>query len=140
PDEMHSAPGGLGLQPGPEQHVEPGGVAELQPGAVDDKPVQSLGEAVLQWLTQQIGGVVIQLTRRSHDGTGALLSHLDQKPARLCAADRPAVHAVSLSRPRVCFADALEHYALRRWSGTITITQKRTYPNRTHLRPACRSG
>ena len=50
----------------------------------------------------QIGGVVIQLTRRGHDGTGALFPHLNQKPARLCAADRPAVHAVSLSRRRGC--------------------------------------
>src|SRR5690606_35377068 len=88
-----SATGGLGLQPGAEQNVEPRGVAELQPGAVDDQPLESLGEAALQRLAQQVGGVVIQLTRRCHDGTGALFSHLDQKPARLCAADRPAVHA-----------------------------------------------
>lgn len=61
-----------------------------------------LGEALLEWLTQQIGRVVIQLTCWSHDGAGALLPHLNQKPARLCAADRPAVHAVSLSRRRGC--------------------------------------
>lgn len=62
----------------------------------------SFGEALLEWLTQQIGRVVIQLTCWSHDGTGALLPHLNQKLTRLCAADRPAVHAVSLSRRRGC--------------------------------------
>ncbi|GAB2949869.1 hypothetical protein GCM10023080_005610 [Streptomyces pseudoechinosporeus] len=55
--------------------------------------------------------MVVQLTRRSHDGTEALFPHLDQKPARLRAADRPAVHAVSLFRPSWLLIDALEHYA-----------------------------
>ncbi|EPJ37607.1 hypothetical protein STAFG_5333 [Streptomyces afghaniensis 772] len=45
---------------------------------------------------------MIQLTRRGHDGARALFPHLHQKPARLCAADCPAVHAVSLSRRRDC--------------------------------------
>ncbi|CAK7288697.1 hypothetical protein SGPA1_90009 [Streptomyces misionensis JCM 4497] len=42
--------------------------------------------------------MVVELTRRCDNGAGALFPHLHQKSARLCAADRPVVHAVSLPR------------------------------------------
>ncbi|GHA15436.1 hypothetical protein GCM10010372_13950 [Streptomyces tauricus] len=84
--------------------------------------------------------MVIQLTRRGDDGTSALFSHLDQKPARLCAADRPAVHAVSLFRPMWLFVDALEPYAFPAHSDTRTTAKNRTFHRITHLREGHESG
>ncbi|BCL28322.1 hypothetical protein GCM10017557_31810 [Streptomyces aurantiacus] len=87
--------------------------------------------------------MVIQLTRRGDDGTSALFSHLDQKPARLCAADRPAVHAVSLFRlfrPSRLLIDALEPYAFPAHSDTRTTAKNRTFHRKTHLRGSRESG
>jgi hypothetical protein len=76
-DEMDATPGALGLPPGAKQYIEPGGVTELPPGAVDDQPGESPLHTFLQRLAQQCGGVVVELSRQCHDRAGAMAPDLD---------------------------------------------------------------
>jgi hypothetical protein len=74
---MDPATRGLRPEADAQQDGESGGVTELQLCAVHHKAGEALVEAPFERLAQQIGGVVIELTRRGHDGAGALFPHLD---------------------------------------------------------------
>ncbi|ALM39120.1 hypothetical protein SFR_2505 [Streptomyces sp. FR-008] len=58
-----------------------------------------MGYGLFEGLPEQIGGVVVQLTRRGHHGTAALVADVYTEPAPWGAADRLAVHAVTHFRP-----------------------------------------
>ncbi|GGU88690.1 hypothetical protein GCM10010227_49390 [Streptomyces gougerotii] len=58
-----------------------------------------MGYGLFEGFAEQVGGVVVQLTRRSHHGTAALVPDVYTESAPLGAADRLAVHAVTHFRP-----------------------------------------
>ncbi len=107
--QVHRAAGGVRPQPGAEQHVEPGRVAELQTGAVDDESRTTRVQCPVQGFAQEFGGVVVEFAHRGEDFALPTV----RVSTRSRAGSALPMCSRSMAVPLLALADAddvLEHY------------------------------
>ncbi|GHF10872.1 hypothetical protein GCM10010359_10530 [Streptomyces morookaense] len=90
---MDGATGGLGLEPGAQEHIQSGGIAEFELRAVDDDTESTFLDTGVEEFTQQIRRMVIELTRGRQDRHSSEMPELDFQPTPARTAGFTAVHA-----------------------------------------------